>query len=226
MDPPREIDDELFALPLRRQLFATLTALCRPATTQELAERLGRHHNTVRAQLGRLNAAGLVERRVVAQPRGRPRDLWAVAPEAAPGGEPPAAYVQLSRWLARAMADTGEVASIERTGRAIGRELAGEPQDGSVPDRVLDALAALGFAPALEARTPGGIRFVLRNCPYREAALQNPQAVCGLHRGITRGLLDRLARDARLSAFVPRDPRAAGCIVELDAGLSARAQSG
>jgi predicted ArsR family transcriptional regulator len=215
MDTPGEIEEDVLALPLRRQLFAMLTALCRPATTQELSERLGRHHNSVRAQLGRLSEAGLVERRVVAQSRGRPRDVWVIAPEVAPGGQPPADYAQLSQWLARAVTETGDLSSVEQTGRAIGRELAGEVADISLPESMLDALAALGFAPTREVRGPK-IRFVLRNCPYREAAVQNPQAICGLHRGITRGLLDRFEPHARLSAFVPKDPREAGCLIELD----------
>jgi hypothetical protein len=65
--PPRHERDELLALPLRAELFDALAALYRPATTQELAERVARHHNTVRIQLQRLAEGGLIERRVVAQ---------------------------------------------------------------------------------------------------------------------------------------------------------------
>lgn len=35
--------------------------------------------------------------------------------------------------------------------------------------------------------------------------------VCTLHRGITRGLLDRLAPDAQLTGFLAKDPDTAGC---------------
>ena len=89
MDPPKQIDSDVLALPLRAKLFTTLAQLSRPATTQELAERVGRHHNSVRVQLGRLVDAGLLERRVVAQRRGRPRDVWTIAPDARPGGQSP-----------------------------------------------------------------------------------------------------------------------------------------
>ena len=37
----------------------------------------------------------------------------------------------------------------------------------------------------------------------------------GLHRGITRGLLDVLEPGAKLAAFVPHDPDRAGCEIEL-----------
>jgi predicted ArsR family transcriptional regulator len=212
MDLPARADREVLALPLRADLFEALASLCRPASTHELAARVGRHHNTVRIQLQRLAAAGLVERRVVPQARGRPKDMWAVAPEAAPGGQPPQSYGQLSRWLARAIAGPGDLASIEATGREIGRELAADGDGRPVEESMLDALAALGFVPRVE---DAGRRFVLRNCPFREAVLQNQPAICGLHRGITRGLLDRLAPDAELTGFVARDPLQAGCVIEI-----------
>ncbi len=216
MDLPPDTEPDLLALPLRAQLFDALTTLCRPATTQELAELVGRHHNTVRVQLQRLAAAGLIERRVVAQKRrGRPRDEWAVSPEAEPGGRPPDAHGQLSGWLARAIAAGGDLDSIEDTGREIGRELAAGANGRPVTDSLRDALAALGFAPRAEVAGADVVRFVLRNCPYRDAVLQNQPAVCGLHRGITRGLLDRLDPRAQLTGFVAKDPLTAGCLVDV-----------
>ena len=44
---------------------------------------------------------------------------------------------------------------------------------------------------------------------------ENQPAICALHKGITRGLLDVLEPEAKLSAFVPHDPDNAGCLVEL-----------
>ena len=82
-----------------------------------------------------------------------------------------------------------------------------------------DALTALGFAPQPEPDAPERARFVLGNCPYRDAVRENPQAVCTLHRGITRGLLDRLDPTATLAGFVAKDPDSAGCLIEL-AGIS------
>jgi predicted ArsR family transcriptional regulator len=215
MDPPSRADRDVLALPLRAELFASLAALCRPATTQELAKRIGRHHNTVRKQLQRLADAGLVERRTVAQARGRPRDWWAISATAAPGGLPPDGHGQLSRWLARAIAGRGDLAGIEATGREIGRELVEGTDERPAAENLFDALAALGFVPRAEPRAPSGVRFVLRNCPYREAVLQNQPAICGLHRGITQGLLDRLSPHARLAAFVAKHPLEAGCLIEV-----------
>jgi predicted ArsR family transcriptional regulator len=219
MDLPQPPENDLLAEPIRARLLRTLADLRRPASTQEMASLVGRHPNTVRVQLARLAAAGLLESRTVSQARGRPRQEWAVAPLARPAGERPQAYGQLAEWLARAIGRTGRMADIEDGGREIGREIA---PDGTGPDAMRDALSALGFAPRAEPLA-GGIRYVLGNCPYRDAVAQNQSAICDLHRGITRGLLDRLDPSARLAGFVPKDPYEAGCLIEVAAASSSSA---
>lgn len=47
---------------------------------------------------------------------------------------------------------------------------------------------------------------MLGNCPYRHAVRENQPVVRALH----RGLPDRIAPSARLTAFVPKDPDRAG----------------
>jgi hypothetical protein len=44
---------------------------------------------------------------------------------------------------------------------------------------------------------------------------ERQSVVCGLHRGLTRGLLDEIDPKTKLSAFVPKDPDAAGCEITL-----------
>jgi predicted ArsR family transcriptional regulator len=211
-------EDDVLSAPIRARLFTALAALRRPATTQELAHHVGRHPNTARAQLQRLAEAGLVECRIERQRRGRPKHAWALLPAARPGGEAPEAHSDLSRWLTRAMSRRDQLADVEAAGREIGRDLAPEPEGRGVREAMQDALTALGFAPRAEPTGDGdGLRYVLGNCPYRQAVAENPHVVCTLHRGITQGLLDRLSPQSSLTAFVARDPFAAGCLIELAA---------
>jgi len=49
---------------------------------------------------------------------------------------------------------------------------------------------------------------------------ENQDVVCSLHRGLTLGLLDRIAPAARLTRFVPHDPDRAGCEIDIE-GLAA-----
>lgn len=205
----------MLAQPTRRRLFALLSRLGGAATTDELAESLGLHPNGVRTHLRRMRDAGLVTHRRVAGPRGRPRDEWAIAHSAMPGGDPPRAYVSLARWLARAIPATPRrLREVEAAGREIGRELA----TGAVgpPEQIVaDQLAALGFQPSIETGADGTVRCRLRNCPYRDSVRENQDVVCILHRGLTKGLLDQVAPAAALTRFVPHDPYRAGCEVEI-----------
>jgi predicted ArsR family transcriptional regulator len=212
---------DTLAQPTRAQLFALLGELRRPASTEELADRVGLHPNGVRMHLERLDDAGLVVREREHQARGRPRDLWFISPDAQPGGDPPTAYADLGRWLVRAISTskTG-IRDLEASGRKIGRELAPEG-DASAEEQMRGALVALGFQPDRELQPPDRLTYHLRNCPYREAVRERQQVVCGLHRGLTRGLLDAIDPKAKLTGFVPRDPYEAGCLIKLRGPLAA-----
>jgi predicted ArsR family transcriptional regulator len=174
----------------------------------------------VRIHLERLHSEGLVERERIRQARGRPRDMWTVAPDARPGGAAPSGYEQLGRWLTRTLASSPtSPRKVEATGREIGHELAPAGNSGPAEPRMHAVLASLGFQPTREPHPPAGMTYRLCNCPYREAASESPEVVCGLHRGITRGLLDVIAPTTKLTGFTPSDPYEAGCRIKLTGGL-------
>lgn len=216
MDAPFVIaPDDVLAQPTRARLFALLGQLKRPVGTAELADQLKLHPNGVRIHLERMERAGLVQRVRVPRQRGRPPDAWTIAPGAQPGGHAPRAYQDLGRWLARAFrAGARGTRGIEATGRQIGRELAPHEEPASA-EAFETSLTALGFQPTIQTRGADRTTFCLGNCPYRDAVNENQPAICALHRGITRGLLDALAPDARLIAFVPHDPDRGGCTIEI-----------
>jgi predicted ArsR family transcriptional regulator len=214
----------VLAQPTRARLFALLSELRRPASTEELADRLELHPNGVRMHLERLHDVGLVLRERERRARGRPRDAWVISPEAQPGGDPPTGYAELARWLVRSLAHGGSrVRDVEAAGRRIGRELAAMDNDLAGERRMHDALVALGFQPAREPVAGDRLTYRLRNCPYREAVRERQPLVCGLHRGLTRGMLDVLDPKTKLVGFVPKDPDAAGCLVELRGPMAAQA---
>jgi predicted ArsR family transcriptional regulator len=213
MDLPPPAGDAL-AQPTRAQIFAFLVERRSPAGTEEVAEHFGLHPNGVRRHLDRLLEGGFVHRERIREGKGRPRDSWSVSADAHPGGRSPRAYADLAAWLARAIpAKPARVREVERAGREIGRELA--PAGGGDPaEEMRSALAALGFEPSVTAST-AGFSCRLGNCPYRDAARENQPIVCGLHRGITAGILAELDPGAKLTCFEPHDPTRAGCQVEV-----------
>jgi predicted ArsR family transcriptional regulator len=205
-------------------LFALLSELRRPASTEELAEALELHPNGIRMHHERLHEVGLVFRERERLARGRPRDAWAISPDAQPGGDPPTGYAELSRWLVRSLASgSTRVRDVESTGRQIGRELALVDADGSAEQRMHDVLVSLGFQPERTRVAADRLTYVLRNCPYRDAVRERQPLVCGLHRGLTRGMLDVLDPKTKLVGFVPKDPDTAGCLIELRGRMAAEA---
>jgi predicted ArsR family transcriptional regulator len=173
----------------------------------------------VRVHLARLEQAGLVLRRPIRGGRGRPRFEWTIAPGAMPGGRRPDAHAQLAAWLAGAVAAGATTeAALDDYGYEIGRGLAPAPRRAPAAEALGDALTALGFQPRRHA---DGVvtTFELGNCPYRDAVHSGGRHICALHAGISRGLLQRLAPEARLSDFVAKDPVKAGCLIAV-VGLS------
>jgi predicted ArsR family transcriptional regulator len=216
MDLPVAAEDAL-AQPTRAQIFTFLVERRGPAGTEEVAEHFGLHPNGIRRHLERLLEGGFVTRSRVRAGQGRPRDSWAVSPEAHPGGRRPRAYSDLAGWLARATpANAARLREVERAGNEIGRGLAPAPTGDPARD-LIDALAALGFEPTL-TRGERGFACRLGNCPYRDTVKQNQALVCGLHRGITAGILAELDPQAKLTEFEPHDPERAGCVIAVEVG--------
>lgn len=212
MDVPAS-SGEVLAQPTRARIFAWLVEHRVAAGTEELAGALGLHPNGVRRHLELLHEAGLVERRRSRGERGRPGDRWLVAAGAQPGGERPSGYADLARWLARAMpAGPGQLRKIESMGREIGRELA-PGESGDAAESFRQVIAALGFQPVLEIESDGGFTCRIENCPFRDSVRENPEVICGLHRGLTAGLLSELDPNAKLIRFEPHDPDRAGCLI-------------
>ena len=223
VDVPARPGDVL-AQPTRARLFALLGERRRPASTDELAELLELHPNGVRVHLERLHEVGLVLRERERRARGRPRDTWVISPDAQPGGDPPTGYAELARWLVRSMTMAGNgVRHAEAAGRQIGRELAPADATTSSEQQMHDVLAALGFQPERRRESDERLTYCLRNCPYREAVHERQPLVCGLHRGLTRGLLDVIDPTTKLVGFVPKDPDTAGCLIETRGPLAALA---
>jgi predicted ArsR family transcriptional regulator len=217
---PYDVDvvpDDPMAQRTRAAIVRLLADLRRPARTDELADRIGRHPNSIRNHLERLQAAGLVERLKIPGTRGRPHYEWALPADPAPGREPPTAYRDLARWLARTTAtSSADLDDVEATGRGIGREASPSAAAESPPAALGSALAAFGFQPTRSDEADGRTSYSLRNCPYRDVVAETQPLVCVLHRGITQGLLEQLAPGSELTAFVPQDPHEAGCLIAVD----------
>ena len=215
--PAAATDDDPLAQPTASRLFEALTEARHPLTTEEAAERAGVHPNSARLHLGRLADAGLAEEGSDHGARGRPRKTWKVASGGRIAGRPPDAYRERAQWLSRSVAVmAADPAEIRAQGRMIGREIAAESESTDGPAVLDDSLRAMGFWPRREQKDTTTC-FTLCNCPYRDVAESNIEVICTLHLGIAEGIVQGADRRARVTDFEARDPKAAGCRIEIEA---------
>jgi predicted ArsR family transcriptional regulator len=158
------------------RILRLLASAPEPLTIVDLQARLGGHLNRFRAPLDHLVTEGFAnEATVSAGGRGRPaRAYTATAVGAQVALEEPdrALLGALIEGVAEVLAMTPDPVTTARTlGKAWGRRLPWLS--------LVEALAAQGFAPAVERE-----RIVLRTCPMLDAARRDPEVVCAVHQGL------------------------------------------
>lgn len=220
------------ASPIRREVLSALTDAQVPLDASAIAERFDIHVTTARFHLEQLERAGLVRRLVQRDGnRGRPRIAFEVVSR--PRDEE--AVRQLNSVLVDALAHDPDGG--KDRARAAGRRWSAAYADETA-DRAVDPAASLmrifdqvGFEPVMEPDTPssdtpssdtGQIErlLALHGCPFRDLAVEHPDVICSVHRGLMEGAIQQLGRnpgDATLRPFV--EPHL--CTVRLTGSLAA-----
>lgn len=188
-----------------------------PRTTQEVADLLDLHPNTVRPHLERMRDVGLLQ--VETDSRGavgRPQHRYSLAAEAPGLGLDPPAWQVLARMLADVAAFMApEPDDVAAMGWDQGRAAAAQRRGRPCVDALVDALAELGFDPAVgDDAAVTTVAFTA--CPFRDLAEAYPDLVCNLHRGFIEGFVDAAggAEVADFATLADRDP----CHVDLVPG--------
>lgn len=197
----------------------TILGLIRDAagglTAADVAARTGQHLSTTRAHLERLVTAGvLVKARASGGLPGRP--AWRY--RATTADPAPAPYRSLAAALLEHLGGTdGEVREAAgRVGRDWGRQLAAAgPATDDPVEAVTAVLGGLGFDPHPQSAPPGTpVAVHLHTCPFLDLVGQNPDAMCGLHAGVVRGILEHRGVPADGTVLEPFGAPAA-CVVRL-----------
>ena len=198
----------------RYAIYVELARTTAARSTQEIADELGLHPNTVRPHLERMRDVGILQ--VETDSRGtvgRPQHRYRVAPDAPGLGIDPPAWQTLARMLADVAAFMApEQVDVVAMGTEQGRAAAERRRGTPCVAALTDALAELSFEPAggEDGRTT---TIAFTNCPFRDLAEAYPELVCNLHRGFIEGFVEELG-GAEVSDFrtlADRDP----CHVEL-----------
>jgi predicted ArsR family transcriptional regulator len=186
-------------------------------TAADVAARTGQHLSTTRAHLDRLTDAGLlVKARASGGTPGRP--AWRY--RATTAGPAPAPYRALAAALLDHLAPTGGDVrdAAARVGQDWGRQLAAAaPAQDDPVDTVTDVLQGLGFDPRRQSGPDDGIEVHLHTCPFLDLVGRNPDAMCGLHAGVVRGVLEHHGAEAGTATLEPFAASGA-CVVHLISG--------
>ena len=190
----------------RVAVLETLRETGGPMGVRELAERMNLHNNTVRKHLDLLVENGFATRlRDSVARRGRPRYVYAAAPDSSPSEARLRNYRLLASVFAAYLHDADDPqAAAEEAGRRFGARSVDEAGIGDGPsaalERVVRMLDDIGFQPEL---APGGAEIRLCHCPFHELARDRQEVVCGIHLGLIRGALQQLGAPEEALRLVP-----------------------
>ena len=178
-------------------------------TAPDVVERVGLHPSTVRAHLEQLVEAGLLMKaRASDGAPGRPAWRYrAAAPEPAPGP-----YRALAEALLDHLATAG-ARTVGRVGQSWGRQLAATVDPREPLPAVLEVLRRLGFDPQV-ADGLEEVEVHLRTCPFLDLVARQPDATCGLHAGMIRGVV-RASGAPRAEVVLEPFATASACVVRL-----------
>ncbi len=186
----------------RYAIYLELARSARPLTTADIAQSLSLHPNTVRPHLERMREAGLVEVQMSGRGDvGRPQHRYSVAADAPSLGLEPPTFPVLAR-MVLAMAKRLEASADDAAavGREEGRRRAAPYEAApSTLEALVSDLDRLGFDPVVTDADgdpidadPAAASVHFANCPFADLAREHPELVCGLHRGMVDGFVDRM----------------------------------
>ncbi len=200
--------------PTRYEIFRYVAEAPEPVSVATLTSYLGLNHNAVRQHLAKLCDAGLlVEELARRGGPGRPALQYALASSAAASWVTSNPYEQLALLLL-AVVEAGR--SPRDVGVLAGRRSLPPPAEGRDSLSALEAeVTRRGFEPERVERA-NGVDLILRRCPFEAAASANPEIVCDLHQGLAEGMAEALGGEIAVRGLLRRDPRRAGCRLQLD----------
>jgi predicted ArsR family transcriptional regulator len=185
----------------------------------ELADRFGLHVTTMRFHLDQLVEAGLVTSHFQrGAGAGRPRKVYSIAHGSLDSVSPERSFALLSEILVESLGTTAEHAPPEelaarwsqrRVRQKRLESAAREPAStagqwlGKIGVMV-DVLEEWGYVPEVSTTDGGRLaRVALHGCPFIELARRNTALICGIHRGLVRGVLEELGEECATVSLTP-----------------------
>jgi predicted ArsR family transcriptional regulator len=188
-------------------------------SARDLADRLHLHVTTMRFHLDQLVAGGLVTAHFKrGGGAGRPRKLYAIAHGSLDAQRAEHSFALLSEVLVDSFGQTDKPLTPEELGARWSRRRVRQDALDSGPTepartagqwlgkigRMVDILEEWGYTPEVST-TEGGrtARVALHGCPFIDLARDNAALVCGIHRGLMRGVMEELGEEHTEVSLTP-----------------------
>lgn len=200
----RRISDLTAALgdPTRRAIYIAIRESQEPLTTSKISELFEIHPNVARHHLELLTRDGFLkvsDRSPTGHGAGRPAKAYEATSKEVTVHFAPRRFEMLTEMLFQVLEEVApdDVSMVaERVGRQYGERLAAEiggpdqpGYDGAI-QAVASAMTGLGFSVDPDV---DGHRLLTSHCPFGETAINHPEVICSLDRGIVAGLFGAMA---------------------------------
>jgi predicted ArsR family transcriptional regulator len=185
----------------RHDIYRHLSTCSGALSAGEVAERFVLTRTAARAHLEKLSDLGLVEVTTMRRPQcGRPAKGYAVTGARVELVLPSRRYECLAQHLLALLGETAEPEVATRQAAVLGlalgeqtaTEIAGDGVEAPVKLSVrflVDWMEASGYEVKVLGSDPTAAVIEVRNCVYRELALEHPELVCTFDRGMLCGML-------------------------------------
>lgn len=196
--------------PTRHAIFRFIADSPGPVTVTALVEHVGVNHTAVRQHLTKLIDAQLVESSPMAPTgRGRPRLQYRVPPAVDSRWGITGPYERLALLLAEMVRTGDEPFEVGRRA-GLGLRADASPADDPVTE-FADQMARQGFDPTVAVHGADAV-ITLQTCPFATVALDDPDTVCEMHRGLAEGLAQSVG-GLTVDGLDVEDPAAATCAI-------------
>ncbi len=209
--------------PTRYYIYQYITKRHQEVTVQEIADGFNIHPNVARLHLSKLEDVNmLVSETKKTGKGGRPSRLYRLSDDVIQLNFPYRDYQLLSNIAIQTMLSLGEEGrkALYITGKRFGTELVEQEmasQHQNSEDLSFDqklnimrsAATMAGFYPDFEANEDQTkIYFEIFNCPFKEAAIDHSESVCGMHFEFLKGMFESLFNSVEL---VEKENMITGC---------------
>lgn len=203
----------VLADPTRYYIYQYIAQKHNQVTVQEIADEFNIHPNVARLHLTRLEDVNMIISETQKTGRGgRPSRLYYLSDNVIQLQFPFRDYKLLSQITLNTLLSLGEIGqkALLETGRQFGTDLMlrhlsqlGIPKEEiSQEDKIglaREAMATAGLSPQFElSKDETKVFYQIYNCPFKELAAENPQAICNMHSAMMQGILHTLFPSSEL----------------------------